>query len=217
MNTTASSRQHHHLSRTISWIEKALVPITVLMGCAGGSEDRKALDQVLTGRAKSISQANLKTLAKGMLKYAEKTDGWLPASAYLDPSERAKRHNPHIPSDQLGIFVRKNKTKPLPLLSWRVAILPYMGQRALYQKFRLDEPWDSKHNKKLLAQMPKVFAPVCGTTEEPYSTFYQVFVGKGAPFNGTLAPHLRDSFPEGTAQTFLIIEAATAVPWTKPQ
>src|SRR5262249_34008276 len=36
-----------------------------------------------------------------------------------------------------------------PLLSWRVAILPFIEQEALYKKFKLDEPWDSPHNKKL--------------------------------------------------------------------
>src|SRR5262245_9450764 len=29
-----------------------------------------------------------------------------------------------------------------PLLSWRVAILPYIEQDSLYRQFKLDEPWD---------------------------------------------------------------------------
>ena len=49
-----------------------------------------------------------------------------------------------------------------PGLSWRVAILPYLGQKSLYEKFKLDEPWDSPHNKPLLAEMPEVFAPAPG-------------------------------------------------------
>ena len=36
------------------------------------------------------------------------------------------------------------------LLSWRVAILPFIEQQALYEQFHLDEPWDSDHNIKLL-------------------------------------------------------------------
>src|SRR5262249_50595397 len=28
-----------------------------------------------------------------------------------------------------------------PLLSWRVALLPYLEQEALYREFKLDEPW----------------------------------------------------------------------------
>src|SRR5207244_13088094 len=36
------------------------------------------------------------------------------------------------------------------LLSWRVALLPYLEADALYREFKLEEPWDSEHNKKLL-------------------------------------------------------------------
>ena len=44
-----------------------------------------------------------------------------------------------------------------PLLSWRVQLLPYLGEEKLYKEFHLDEPWDSEHNKKLIARMPDVF------------------------------------------------------------
>ena len=40
------------------------------------------------------------------------------------------------------------------LLSWRVHVLPYLGQVELYESFRLDEPWDSPHNTALLQNMP---------------------------------------------------------------
>ena len=44
-----------------------------------------------------------------------------------------------------------------PLLSWRVAILPFLGQDVLYRRFKLDEPWDGEHNRKLIGRIPKVF------------------------------------------------------------
>ena len=44
-----------------------------------------------------------------------------------------------------------------PLLSWRVHVLPYLEEQALYDQFKLDEPWDSPHNRKLIEKMPKVF------------------------------------------------------------
>jgi hypothetical protein len=37
-----------------------------------------------------------------------------------------------------------------PLLSWRVALLPYLDSVELHQKFHLDEPWDSPHNLSLV-------------------------------------------------------------------
>lgn len=42
-------------------------------------------------------------------------------------------------------------------LSWRVAILPFLGHAELYKEFKLEEPWNSDHNKTLIAKMPKEF------------------------------------------------------------
>jgi hypothetical protein len=104
-----------------------------------------------------------------------------------------------------------------PLLSWRVSILPYIEQNELYQEFHLDEPWDSPHNISLLERMPKVYAPFSGKkTPQPYTTYYQVFVGKGTAFEGEEGIALSD-FPDGTSNTILITEAGEAVPWTKPE
>src|SRR5262249_39482337 len=52
-----------------------------------------------------------------------------------------------------------DNTTGRPLLSWRVALLPHIGQESLYKQFNLDEPWDGPNNKKLLEKMPKVYAP----------------------------------------------------------
>src|SRR5262245_25506596 len=45
----------------------------------------------------------------------------------------------------------------LQLLSWRVHVLPFLGEQDLYNEFHLNEPWDSEHNKSLIARMPAVF------------------------------------------------------------
>jgi len=37
----------------------------------------------------------------------------------------------------------------VPLLSWRVAILPMLGEQELYDSFKLDQSWDSDHNKSV--------------------------------------------------------------------
>ena len=55
-------------------------------------------------------------------------------------------------------LVRGQGKQSRPLLSWRVHILPYLGQDALYKQFKLDEPWDSANNIRLLNQMPAVYA-----------------------------------------------------------
>ena len=105
-----------------------------------------------------------------------------------------------------------------PLLSWRVAILQHLDgkEKALYEKFHLDEPWDSPHNKKLLDQMPDIYAPVTKKDEPKHSTYYQVFTGPGALFGGDEGTKLKDIW-DGTAWTIMVVEAADPVPWTKPE
>jgi len=48
-------------------------------------------------------------------------------------------------------------TEELPLFSWRVALLPYLGHESLYQAFDFTQPWDSEVNRSAAAQMPGVF------------------------------------------------------------
>ena len=102
-----------------------------------------------------------------------------------------------------------------PLLSWRVAILPYIEQDNLYKLFKLDEPWDSENNKKLLDKMPKIFAPV-RVKAKAGETFYQVFYGEGALFGPKKQPKFPASIPDGTSNTALVVEAGEPVIWTKP-
>ncbi len=102
-----------------------------------------------------------------------------------------------------------------PLLSWRVAILPYLDQAPLYNQFKLDEPWDSPHNKALIKDMPTVFTCPERTNAEPFTTTYRVFTGPGALFEkgkGTGFAEVTD----GTSNTLMVVEAKEAVPWTKP-
>jgi RNA polymerase sigma factor (sigma-70 family) len=103
-----------------------------------------------------------------------------------------------------------------PLLSWRVAILPYLEEYGLYQSFKLDEPWDSPHNKPLLARMPYLYARSRPMGQAAGNlTHLRVFVGEGTPFEGGRGPRWED-FPDGRDQTILVAEADEAVPWTKP-
>ena len=67
------------------------------------------------------------------------------------------------------------------ILSWRVHILPFLEEDKLYREFKLDEPWDSENNIKLVSKLPKVYAPVRGRAEKD-QTFYQMFVGKHCMF-----------------------------------
>ena len=103
-----------------------------------------------------------------------------------------------------------------PLLSWRVAILPQLGHRALHDQFRRDEPWDSPHNLALLSKMPEVFACPSEPGRIDGLTNYQVLVGPQTMFEGREGTTI-EQVTDGTSNTFLIVEARRPVPWTKPE
>lgn len=109
----------------------------------------------------------------------------------------------------------------MPGLSWRVHVLPWLGEQELYQRFHLDEPWDSEHNKTLIEQMPEVYASVKpetkGTPEREGTTSLHVLAGEGMPFSGAEAPML-EAITDGAERTILVVVAGTdhAEIWTKP-
>jgi prepilin-type processing-associated H-X9-DG protein len=103
-----------------------------------------------------------------------------------------------------------------PLLSWRVLILPYLGQESLFHQFHLNEPWDSPHNRSLSAQIPNVYK--CPSDPEASGlTTYEVLVDPRSLFTGKPEGVERSSVTDGNAVTFLVVEASTAVPWSKPE
>jgi hypothetical protein len=104
-----------------------------------------------------------------------------------------------------------------PLLSWRVALLPYLENGGeLFKQFKLNEQWDSPHNKPLLARMPQVYFPKNIPPKESHTTFYQVFTGPGTVFDGPRGVSW-SMIQDGHANTILVVEGGTAVPWTKPE
>ena len=146
-----------------------------------------AFQKVGEAKLRIRSQNNLKQFAVAMHNH-EGATGHFPAPAICDKEGK-------------------------PLLSWRVAILPYIEQGALYNQFKLDEPWDSPNNKKLLSSMPKIYEPVDNqAVADEYKTYYRVFYPKGEIGFG---PREND-LPKGTSGTVMIVEAGEPVFWTKP-
>jgi RNA polymerase sigma factor (sigma-70 family) len=101
-----------------------------------------------------------------------------------------------------------------PKLSWRVALLPFLDQGALFQQFRLDEAWDSPHNKTLVARMPDVFATPSSPTNDG-TTRIRLFEGPGTMFDGARGMKIMD-VTDGTSNTVAIVAGREPVPWTRP-
>ncbi len=101
-----------------------------------------------------------------------------------------------------------------PLLSWRVAILPYIDQQPLFQQFDLTQPWDHPTNKRLISQMPNIYI-VPGTENKDGMTHYRVLVGPQTMFE----PNQRITLvgvTDGTSNTIMAVEAAEGTVWTRP-
>ena len=106
-----------------------------------------------------------------------------------------------------------------PLLSWRVAILPYIEQQALYSQFHLDEPWDSEHNRTLIAQMPELFRdPSSPLPVQGGKSSYAVPVGEDFIFNGTSRGMGFAAIRDGTSNTLMLLQVDDEIApiWTKP-
>lgn len=146
--------------------------------------------RVREAAARLRASNNLKAIALAFDNY-EAAGGRLPAQAIYTPDGK-------------------------PGLSWRVMLLPYLDQSELYKQFKLDEAWDSPHNKKLIARMPWMYEIPGRKQSSPGQTFFQVFHGKGAVFDGKDGIKFED-ITDGRANTFLVVEAGKAVPWTKPE
>lgn len=104
-----------------------------------------------------------------------------------------------------------------PLLSWRVAILPFIEEQELYERFHLDEPWDSPHNIELMDEMPDLFKDP-SIDLPPGQTIYHAPVEATALYQSpTDQPRFRDVL-DGLSNTLMAFEGAgdSAVPWTQP-
>ena len=107
-----------------------------------------------------------------------------------------------------------------PLLSWRVAILPFIEERALYNRFHLDEPWDSEHNRALIPEMPEVLLdPSSKLVPEQGKTHYVGPVGEGLFFSGTDRGISFRKMVDGTAKTIALLQVDDphAAVWTQPK
>jgi hypothetical protein len=104
--------------------------------------------------------------------------------------------------------------KGKPLHSWRVEILPFIEQKALYNAIRHNEPWDSEHNKQFHDAIIPVFrCPSNPNIKGTASCNYSVIAGE------VFVPrYLREisTITDGSSNTFAIVETREAFCWMDP-
>jgi hypothetical protein len=177
----------------------ALVPTGSGDRLSATPDEKLMLNAVVTGVVQAREAArrmqsanNLKQMALAMLNY-ESVNGRYPTYANFDKDGK-------------------------PLLSWRVHILPFVEHEDLYKQFHLDESWDSEHNKKLIAKMPRIYGlPDNSKLRKDGKTIYLAPLGEATMFPGPRPVKITD-VTDGTSNTILLVEGGDdqAVIWTKP-
>jgi Protein of unknown function (DUF1559) len=148
-----------------------------------------AVQKVRESAAIAQSSNNMKQIMLAMHNYHD-VNGFFPPAAIVD---------------------KKGK----PLLSWRVAILPFIEQDNLYRQFKLDEPWDSEHNLKWSEVAIKTYTdprlPV-----KPGMTYYKAFVGPDGGLTKLKGRRIAD-ITDGSSNTIAFVAAGEPVIWSKPE
>jgi hypothetical protein len=125
-----------------------------------------------------------------------------------------------------------------PLLSWRVHLLPHLGANDLYGLFKLEEPWDSDYNRKLLAYMPSFYRATGSKAADGKTNFLAVRGERSVIVppqkreptgNSGLSGRFRRpaggpgkvsivSITDGTNNTAVLVEVpdTAAIEWTRP-
>lgn len=137
------------------------------------------------------SRENLKSIALAFHNYADQ-NGHFPPAVLRGPDGKAT-------------------------YSWRVAILPLLGEQALYDQYDRNQPWDSEQNRNVLEKMPAVFRHPLDESESTNSGYF-VFTGvNAATGEAEGAGVAMREFTDGTSNTLLAVEARQDIPWTKPE
>jgi hypothetical protein len=106
-----------------------------------------------------------------------------------------------------------------PAHSWRILILPYLGEDALYRAYRFDEPWDGPNNSKLAAQMPFYYrCPSDYSSDGTGMTSYVAVVGPETAWPAPDRSGYGDFVLDGLAHTLMVVETTdSGIHWMEPR
>jgi hypothetical protein len=125
-------------------------------------------------------------------------------------------HNHH---DTTGRFPAAARLSPAgePLYSWRVSVLPFLEQDAMFRQFDQSAKWDAPQNMPFLGRMPPVYQTPMNRAPDPATTHMQVPTGPNTIFANNAQPMNIAGVTDGLSNTILIVQAsAFPVQWTRP-
>jgi hypothetical protein len=102
-----------------------------------------------------------------------------------------------------------------PMHSWRVLILPWLGERSLYESYSMDEPWNGPNNTRLLERIPSIFQCPESKSRSTTNTNFFVVIGDNTLFPPQ-ATRSANEVTDGLSQTIAVVELARGIPWTEP-
>jgi hypothetical protein len=99
--------------------------------------------------------------------------------------------------------------------SWRVELLPFLGEQALYEQYRTNEAWDSPHNQELIARIPDVYRSSYDTANPP-GLAIAALVHPDGVFSPDGVVRGAD-IVDGGSRTMALATVRLPIPWTRPQ
>ena len=140
----------------------------------------------------SACQSNLKQIGLALDQYHQRFNSYPPA--YVVDANGKRMH------------------------SWRVLILPFLGEQGLYAQYDMTQPWDSPNNIAVARRMPAVYGcPSDISADENSETSYLVVIGKGTAFPGSKAVK-KTQFTDSLGSTVLVVEShASGIGWSEPK
>ena len=112
------------------------------------------------------------------------------------------------------VFPRSTYEK-LGLLSWRVQLLPYLGEQKLYDQIDKTVAWDHPNNIPFYNKMPDVFRDPASSS--PSKTSYRIISGPGTGWTDVGPALSFDAFTDGLSNSISIVSVPeTEINWLAP-